>query len=155
MSDSYHIRPATVDDLPDLIRLRRLMFEAMGFTDPDELKASDEICAGYFTRAIPAGEFHGWVAEAHVVGIVASGGVVVDRHPPGPHNLDGRIAYIMNMSTDPAHRRRGLARRILDCIVAWAGAEGITTAALHATADGKPLYREFGFADGNEMRARL
>ncbi len=59
---SIDIRPASEADIPDLVWLRRTMWEAMGFDDPAQLEAADVAAAAYFARAIPAGEFHGWLA---------------------------------------------------------------------------------------------
>jgi GNAT superfamily N-acetyltransferase len=149
------IRLATAEDIPDVIRLRRMMFEAMGYTDPAQLDAADQACIAYFSRAIPAGEYLGWLAVTDEGQTIASGGVCVDVHPPGPNNPEGRIAYIMNMCTEPAYRRRGLARRIFDQIMQWVQRQGIHLASLHATDLGKILYTQYGFKDSNEMRARM
>jgi len=155
MNDNhFNIRLATVNDIPDMIRLRRLMFEAMGYTDPVQLDAADQACHTYFARAIPAGEYLGWLALTQEGQAVASGGVCVDLHPPGPNNPDGRIAYIMNMSTETTYRRRGLARHIFNEIMQWVEQQGIHLASLHATDLGKSLYMQFGFKESNEMRAR-
>jgi len=149
------IRPATAQDLAPLVQLRRAMFEAMGFNDPQRLDAVDLACRDYFTRALAAGTYQGWLAVTISGEVVASGGVVVDRHPPGPELPDGRLAYIMNMYTVPAHRRQGLARSIFAHIMTWVRQEGIALASLHATAPGRPLYAEFGFEQSNEMLAHL
>ncbi len=155
MTDQITIRPATSDDIPDLLCLRRLMFESMGYDDPAQLDASDAACRDYLVRALPTGEFHGWVALTADGEAVASGGAVIDRHPPGPSNFTGEIGYIMNIVTVPAHRRRGLARRMMNTIIDWLSARGIRRIALHATERGRPLYHELGFADSNEMRLSL
>jgi len=149
------IRPATVEDIPDTVRLRRLMFESMGFSDTAQLDAADAACKEYFARAIPAGRYQGWQAVTITGKVVASGGLVVDEHPPGPSNLGGRIGYIMNLYTDPAYRRQGLARQIFSRVMEWIRAEGITTAALHTTEVGRPLYAQSGFKDSNEMRTKV
>jgi len=149
------IQPATVKDILDVVRLRRMMFEAMGFTDPAILDAADRACVDYFAHAIPSGEYRGWLAVTGTGHKVASGGVCVNVHPPGPHNLDGRLAYIMNMSTEPAYRRRGLARRIFAQIMQWIEEQAITLSSLHATELGKSLYTQYGFKDSNEMRAEV
>ena len=153
--DGIRVRVAEVRDIPPMIGLRRMMFESMGVADPAALAASDAACVEYFARAIPSGQYHGWVAETPEGEVVASGGVVVDQHPPTPENLDGRAAYIMNVATDPAHRRRGLARRIFAETLRWSRGDGIGLASLQTTDMGRSLYEEFGFADGSEMRAVL
>ncbi len=155
MEEPITIRAATVDDIPDLVALRRLMFESMGYHDPALLHTSDVSCRNYFRQAIPSGEFHGWLATTRGGEAVASGGLVIDRHPPGPNNLTGEVGYIMNIVTVPAYRRQGLARRIMQTIVDWLSAQGIRRITLHATEQGRPLYRELGFDDSNEMILNL
>ena len=61
MVDEITIRQATLTDVLDLVRLRRMMFEAMGWNDPAQLDAGDAAAATYFAEAIPAGTFHGWL----------------------------------------------------------------------------------------------
>ncbi len=149
------IRPNTVADIPDLVRLRRLMFEDMGWQDSAKLDASDRACQRYFARAIPAGEYHGWLAVTAAGQAVASGGLVIDQHPPGPGNLSGKTGYIMNVVTLPDHRRQGLARRLMDVMLAWLAERGIEQVTLHASDMGRPLYQGLGFEASNEMRLRL
>ena len=131
------------------------MFEDSDFTNGAQLAASDTGCEAYFARAIASGEYRGWLAVTAAGEAVASGGLVVDRHPPGPDNHSGRIAYIMNLAADRAHRRQGLARGIFEHIMARVRAKGLTMASLHATEIGRPLFQSNGFSDTNEMRARV
>ena len=44
VSDQIQVRQATLADLPDMVRLRRTMFESMGF-DPMQLAITDEAVA--------------------------------------------------------------------------------------------------------------
>ncbi len=155
MSDEITIRQATVADIPDLVRLRRMMFEAMDCGDPAQLDAADAASRTYFAEAIPTGEFYGWLAVTPASAAVGSGGVVFDQHPPGPTNLSGRTGYIMNLVTVPRYRRRGIARRMMRTMIKWLTEQGIQNMALHATVAGRPLYEELGFVDSSEMRARL
>ena len=149
------IRRATVADIPDLVRLRRMMFEAMGFDDPAKLDAGDAAASAYFDQAIPSGEFQGWLAVTPAGEAVSTSGLVIDQHPPGPGNLSGKTGYIMNVVTHPAYRRRGLARRLMQVVLAWLEGQGIQRAELHATDMGRPLYEELGFADHTGMRLEM
>ena len=155
MGDDITIRQATVADIPDLVQLRRAMFEAMGFDDAVQLAAADAAAAAYFAEAIPAGRFHGWLALTSTGVAASSGGVVVDRHPPGPPNLSGQIGYIMNLVTIPHYRRRGIARRVMRVMLKWLAERGIQHVTLHTTDVGRPLYEEMGFVDSNEMQLRI
>jgi GNAT superfamily N-acetyltransferase len=152
LDDVLTIRQATPADIPDLLRLRRLMFESMGYADQAQLDAGDAAGREYLCRAMPGGAFCGWLALTAEGKAVGSGGVVIDHHPPGPNNLTGQVGYIMNMSTVPAYRRRGVARRIMQTILAWLEERGIQRVVLHATDQGRPLYEQLGFVDSNEMR---
>ena len=149
--ESITIRPASVDDIPDLVHLRRTMFESMGYDDPAQLAAADQAAREYFAAAIPSGEFYGWLAITAEGQAVGSGGAVLDRHPPGPSNLSGQSGYVMNISTDPHYRRQGIARRIMQTIIGWMAAQGIPKVTLHATEVGRPLYEQLGFVESNEM----
>ena len=149
------IRPNTVADISDLVRLRRLMFGDMGCQDSAKLDASDRACHRYFARAIPAGSFYGWLAVTPEGEAVGSGGVVIDQHPPGPANLSGQIGYIMTIVTVPHYRRRGIARRVMQVILEWLAEQGIQRVALHTSDDGRSLYESLGFQPSNEMRLHL
>lgn len=155
MSDSVTIRQVTVADIPDLVRLRRMMFEAMGFDDPAKLDASDAAASAYFARAILSGEFQGWLAVTPAGETVSTSGLVIDQHPPGPGNLSGKTGYIMNVVTHPAYRRRGLARRLVQAALQWLDERDIQRVELHATDMSRPLYEELGFAAHAGMRLEM
>jgi ribosomal protein S18 acetylase RimI-like enzyme len=154
-SHRWAIRRATLDDVPDLVHLRRTMFESMGYDDPAQLAAADEAANAYLSRALSEGTFYGWLAFADTGEAVGSGGAVIDRHPPGPSNLSGQSGYIMNISTDPRYRRQGIARRMMQTILRWLVEQGIDQVTLHATDEGRALYEQLGFVEGNEMVLHL
>jgi GNAT superfamily N-acetyltransferase len=56
-----------------------------------------------------------------------------------------RLAWIGMVLTDPAHRRRGFARRLLQHAIEMLTARQVEWIKLDATEMGAPLYREFGF----------
>jgi GNAT superfamily N-acetyltransferase len=155
VSDEITIREATIQDISDLVRLRRMMFESMGFDDSAPMDTADAAASAYFAQAMPTKQFYGWLAVTPTGEAVASGGVVFDQHPPGPTNISGRIGYIMNLVTDPCYRRRGIARLMMQTMIEWLAGQGIQRVALHATDVGRPLYKELGFVDSNEMRLRV
>jgi len=147
------IRPATAADIPDMVRLRRIMFEAMEEASPAELDTAEGVWASYFAEALPSQTFCGWLAVTPDGQVVSTCGVVIDRHPPTPHNLSGRIGYLMNVVTEPDYRRQGLARRIIQAALRWLDEQGIQRVTLHATESGQPLYQSLGFEPvTSEMR---
>jgi len=151
MSSTYAVRVATVDDIPLLVAYRRAMFESMGMQDKPALSAMCEAMSLYLLAALPSGEYRGWVAVAGSE-VMASGGVVIQRLPPSPRNMDGRQGYIMNIYTAPAWRRRGVATDIVQAILDYLRQVGVPVATLHATDAGRPVYEHLGFTPTNEMR---
>ena len=153
--DGYRIRPATVKDVAVLAYQRRAMFEATGLLDPkdgDELEAA---VRRYMERAMPLGTFHAWLVE-HGGAVVAGGGLQLRTLQPRPGYVRGETeGLIVSMWTEPAHRRRGLGRLVLDAILDWCRANGIRRLTLHASEDGRPLYAKSGFKPTNEMRLDL
>jgi GNAT superfamily N-acetyltransferase len=143
MTSSYRLRPATSADVDAIVAQRIGMFTDMNSSiDADALSRAFR---PWLADAIESGVYHGWLVEAENGAVVAGGGMTVVPWPPGPFDLTGRIAFVYNVYTAPAHRRRGLARAIMDAIHAWCGAAGIRTAALAASPEGRPLYESIGY----------
>lgn len=61
----------------------------------------------------------------------------------------GQIIYV---GTDPDHRRQGLGRKVMAAALTAIRRRGLTTAILHATEMGRPLYQLLGFRQVCEFR---
>src|SRR5205085_2575818 len=90
--------------------------------------------------------------------IVAGAGVqlreLLPRPAPGGAGLvRGPQGLILNVFTERAWRRRGVAAALMRELLRWCRANGIESLVLHASADGRPLYEKLGFTPTNEMRA--
>ena len=81
---------------------------------------------------------------------VGCGGVSFFHVMPTYHNVSGNKAYIMNIYTEPAYRRRGIAYRILDLLVNDIRSKGVIAVSLEATEAGRPLYEKYGFVKMND-----
>ena len=145
MSTGYRIRPATLADADVLVRHRLAMFTDMGVAfDAGPLAHAFRAWLG---ELMPAGTYRGWLIETANAEVAGGGGMTVIPWPPGPSYAGDRLAFVYNVYTEPAHRRRGLARMVMDAMHAWCAAEGITSMALNASRDGKPLYEAMGYAE--------
>jgi len=153
--NTYRIRPATALDLEVVLHHRRRMFEDMGFTDPPALDAMLASATPLLRRGLADGTYRGWLAEESGGGIVAGGGVIILEFQSRPDDPRPQRAWVVNMFTEPEHRRRGLARRLMESMLAWCRAEGMRCLYLHASDDGRPLYESMGFTSTNEMRLDL
>jgi GNAT superfamily N-acetyltransferase len=79
--------------------------------------------------------------------VVAGGGISILPWPPGPQYPGDRIAIVYNVYTEPAHRGRGLGRLVMETIHDWCRDDGITSMALNASRDGRPLYESMGYVE--------
>ena len=152
--DPYRLRTAGPADLPTVLDHRRRMFVEMGFTDPVALDAMIESSTPLLARGLADGSYRGWLVEAEH-GVVAGGGVIVLEFQSHPIDPRPRRAFVVNVFTEPAHRRRGLARRLMEAVLVWARSEGLGSLYLHASDDARPLYESLGFAATNEMRLSI
>ena len=153
--DPYTLRAATLADAGVLAYQRRSMFVATGALAAADAAELEAAARHYAERAIAEGTFHAWVVEADGA-VVAGGGIQLRTLMPRPGYVRGEPeALVVSMWTEPAHRRRGLGRRVIEAMLAWCRARGIRRLTLHASADGRPLYETFGFKPTNEMRLEL
>ncbi len=148
------IRQATLADIPEILRQRRRMYEDMRYTDAAALDKMCKLTADYLRIAIPNGSFRAWLACVSDRP-VAGGAVLITPWPAHAYDLECRRATILNVYTDPKHRRQGIARRLMETMIAWCKQQGLARVTLHASDDGRHLYQSLGFQDSNEMRLNL
>lgn len=163
MHTPYRLRRAAASDAPALRRLHQAAFAELasdhytprqvdGFLADVETVDADLIADGTY-----------YVVE-HEGRVVASGGWTLRRpsyataedeaSPPGAPTA--RRATIRAVFTDPAHARRGLARRIMDFSEEQAVVHGMADRLeLCATLSGLPLYLRLGYTPSHATTARL
>ncbi|MCF2139004.1 MAG: GNAT family N-acetyltransferase [Candidatus Lokiarchaeota archaeon] len=145
------IRQCTLDDIDELLKLRRIMFESMScYSDKQLWDKAISNSRDYFLKNVPSSKFIGWIAIIQEKQPIGAGGLVVDRHPPGPSNLSGKIGYIMNIVVIEEYRRQGIGEKIMRSIIAYLKKHNISVATLHATDIGKSLYQKLGFKLRND-----
>ena len=145
MSANYRVRPASLADADVLVRHRIAMFTDMGV--PFDAGELDKAFRAWLPGVMTAGTYRAWLADAADGGVAGGGGITIIPWPPGPRYAGDRLAFVYNVYTEPAHRRRGLARLIMETIHAWCRDEGIGSMALNASLDGRPLYEAMGYVE--------
>ena len=135
------------------------MFRDMGSAVPQIEEQLRTTAAAAMREAMATGEYVAWVA--HLAGehgrIVGGAGVQLRRLFPRPDAsgkrvLLGRDGIVLNVYVERDHRRRGVARALMDAILAWVPETDIVSLVLHASKEGRPLYESMGFQPTNEMR---
>ena len=155
----FQIREATADDAAIIAHHRTEMFRDMRRLGPDTDEALRNASQAWLRPAMQRGEYRGWLAIVDER-VVAGAGVQIRRVLPFPLTkqdgsvaiAEGSQAIAVNVYTEPAFRRRGLARALMEKVIAWSREAGIDSLVLHAAPDGRPLYEQLGFIQTNEMR---
>ena len=150
----HNFRPVAPTDLTLICQHRETMFREAGW---------DEMAIG--TMAVPFREwlaprladdrYFGFIAEeqGRAVGGI---GLMILTWPPHPsHPHDDRRGYVLNLYVEPACRRRGLARDLMQRGQSELTRRGLAYAVLHATANGRKLYEKIGWAGTSEMALPL
>lgn len=124
----------------------------------DALEIMSNAFRGWLAKRLADEEYLGWFAVAPDGSIASGVGLWLLDWPPNvlPSGIPGgRRAYVLNVFTEPAHRKRGLSRKLVQAALQWCREQDIKTVSLHASKFGRPLYESLGFAQTNEMRISL
>jgi GNAT superfamily N-acetyltransferase len=138
----YSVRPATLNDADILVRHRVEMFTDMGVIV--DRSAADRF-KNWLAEMMPDGTYRAWLLETETGEVIAGGGITILPWPPGPLALEGRLAFVYNVYTEPSHRRHGHAALIMHAIHAWCREAGVGSLALNASQFGVSLYQSLGY----------
>ena len=143
-------RKANIDDIDSLIKNRIDMRKER---ENKSLICNDEEFLhntyNYFKEHISDDSFIAWVAINNGE-IVATSGLCFYNVPPTHNNTTGRIAYIMNMYTQPDFRKRGIASKLLEYLVDEVKLRNCKKITLNASQMGRTIYKKYGFEDVND-----
>ncbi len=149
------IRAATPADIPTLLRHRRMMWWDMGRHDEAVLDLMDSAASEYFATAVLDGSYRGFLALDRTSNAIGGGGIVISPWPGIPGQRLPRRAMILNLYVEREHRRRGVARALMEAMIAWCRENGFANVSLHASDEGRGLYEQLGFKPTTEMRLAL
>ena len=150
MSVTY--RKLTESDLEQFIPMRISQLREEGATEDLDLVPA---LKDYYHRHLADGTFVSWLATDGEKIIGTSGMSFVEK-PPYFSCPNGRIGLLSSMYTDPAYRRRGIAKELLRRVTDEARAFGCASVQITASDMGVLLYTDFGFVkNGNFMQYKL
>lgn len=142
-------RKASIEDLEILIRVRiKVLRAANKLAEDVDMSEIERQSCEYCRQALQDGTHTAYLVFDGE-NLAGAGGVSYYRVMPTCHNPSGKKAYIMNMYTEPDYRRKGVAFRTLELLVADAKEKGVSAISLEATEMGRPLYEKFGFIKMN------
>ncbi|MCB6570183.1 GNAT family N-acetyltransferase [Eubacterium limosum] len=128
-------------DMDTFIKMRIQQLQEEG-AEP-VLDLSSEL-RSYYTRHLEDQTFSAWLAVDEEA-IVGTCGLSVVEKPPYYANPTGRIGLLSSVYTLKSHRRRGIARGLLEHIMDEANSAGCGAVQITASDMGTLLYADYGF----------
>ncbi|MCM3723708.1 GNAT family N-acetyltransferase [Solibacillus isronensis] len=138
-------RLATKDDMELLIDLRKRLLVEEGQTVSSNI---DEQLRSFFEKQLNSDQIVQWIIEEEK-GAIATGGIQFISFPPSYSNPTGIRGYILNMYTTPESRGRGLAKQLVERLLAEAQERNVHHIFLISSPMGKPLYKKIGFKEND------
>lgn len=146
MEPEILVRLAEHTDIPELIRLRLAYFdEEFGVLPQEQLAAISAQLPQYFAAHLGAD----CIAVAAVLPdghLAACALLTVSENPANPSFPNGRSGYVLGVFTEPQHRGKGLATRVMRQLLEEAKQLRLDTVRLSASDMGKGIYERLGFA---------
>ena len=137
---------ATSSDVDELVRMRlAYVAEDCGGITPEQRQALALSLPAYFAEHV-GHDLRAYVAreDDSVVGCCL---LVIKEQPPNLAFMNGLIGTVLNVYVEPAYRRRGLARQLMELLLSDARSLGVDRLELKATPAGEKLYRNLGFCE--------
>lgn len=134
-------RKAMLNDIPALCQIRKKQLLDEGIAPNNTI---DEELNAYFLTRISDETLVEWLAEEEDE-IIATAAIAFISFPPTYTNKSGVKGYITNMYTDPSHRGKGIAEKMLKYLMNEAIIRDVHKLWLRASEMGRPVYEKTGF----------
>lgn len=139
-------------DLDIFIEMRINQLREEGAKEDADLRPA---LRDYYMRHMKDGTFVSWIAEDEGKIIGTSGMSFVEK-PPYFGCQSGKMGLLSSMFTNPAYRRKGIAKELLHRVVEEAKNYGCGTVQITASDMGVKLYTAYGFVhNGKFMQYKL
>lgn len=155
LPEGFTLRRASTDDIDILVAQRREMFREVHHRSDAQLDAMSAKFRVWALEHMNAGDYLAWLIESPDRSIAAGGALWLMDWPPHVIGVNSQRGNILNIYTGDEFRKRGLARAMMEAILAWCRENNIDVVILHASPFGRSLYESMGFKATNEMRIEM
>ena len=147
-------KKASLSDLEILVSTRVNVLRSANQLDLSvDMKEVEKSSRLYYQEALASDNHVAFLVYNADDNVIGAGAVSYYQVMPTYHNPSGKKAYIMNMYVAPEHRRKGIATKLLDLLIADSKERGIDHITLEATQIGRKLYENYGFCQmSDEMQ---
>ena len=137
---------AGMKDTAALVRMRiNYLTEDFGGLDEETIRKINEDLPDYFERHLNRDLFCYVIRENNE--IVSTAFLLVIEKPMSPAFLNGKTGTVLNVYTEPAYRKKGHARKLMEKLLEDAAEMNLCRVELKATEMGYALYQSLGFID--------
>lgn len=143
--NKMNFRLASLDDLELLIHLRKQLLVEEGQIVTSII---DEELNNFFEYQISSNQYVQWLVEKDN-NIIATGALQFISFPPSYFNPTGIRGYISNMFTHSEYRNKGIAKQLLNQLLAEAQRRKVRHIFLISSEMGKPFYKKIGFKEND------
>ncbi len=148
------IRPAEPADAELLATHRAAVWHEVGDWSLEDVGPQIPVWTEFFRAAVAAGTYVAFIAEREAR-IAGSGAVLVHLSIPRPGLRSDRAGRVQSVYVEPAERHSGVARAIMERILAFARESNLISLSLHPSDPARPLYAALGFEAADEMTLKL
>ncbi|MCR4568125.1 MAG: GNAT family N-acetyltransferase [Pseudobutyrivibrio sp.] len=137
---------ATKEDIKELIRLRMAyLYEDFGELSSQEATSIEAKLQDYFSRRLGE-ELIAFIARDGER-IVSQAYLHIAEIPASPVAITGLVGEVFSVYTEPGYRGQGICSKLIDQLIDYGKAKGLSRIDLFATDDGYSIYKKAGFAD--------
>lgn len=147
------IKTATVEDIDTIAKFRYEMFNDIGTTHLLIDNFIEETVT-FYKNAYKTGDCIHFVAEIDGE-LIGCAGAIIKSDFPNTFFKSNRYGYIMDVFVHKSHRKKGIAKSLVEELMIWFKEKGISTVKLDASQEGVPLYEKIGFVSSKEMSMSL
>jgi GNAT superfamily N-acetyltransferase len=152
----YTFRKSTAEDIPSALDLREKLFDEMGVAKEALLDDVRSRLFEIYNNAYEIDEMAHFFARSAAGEIVAVAGALLKRDFPYLLFKPGYYGWIIDVFTEPRHRRQGLSTKLLEFVHEWLRCKGVWEAKLiSAGSDPRILYERLGYRQTWEMSFNL
>ncbi len=144
------VRRATPDDAALLSDHRACVWNQYGEHDPQGVAAHVPVWTAWMRGAIARDAYVGFIAFDGDA-VAGSACVLVHEAVPRPGYIGASDGRVHSVYVVPAMRRRGIARALMDALLAYAQTNDVMRLTLHPTVMSRALYTTLGFEPLDEM----
>jgi GNAT superfamily N-acetyltransferase len=152
MEPSIRIRKGAPSDLPVIAHHRISMIASMGMGDPSTYNQYALEFQEFARRVLSDQAYHQWLGETETGEVVSGAAAYIVPWPGNPRERRQKKVHILNVFTEPEYRRQGIARSLLQEVIAWFRSQQFSFVRLVSSKMGVPRYQLLGFQPTRAMK---